>query len=499
MNKIYRKARKLILHPKNFFQDSQILNKKTKSNEQTINTEKTCQNPISIYINSEYFISELYKEHIKNIFSTTKINIKIGNYRFKYNEALFVNGNTIELVKINTPFIDGCFIKGYFLIEKNLPQDDYFSDQIHKVNVEHMKKINDFNMLYYYYKDRPEATDLSVTKYALNAGIYDSYNISRSLDIINTKYLTMHQSDLNTFFSKLYRVLGTDQKLENIANKLAQSIRKNIYPVAFIMKLSAFFCECGDFEKALEMARIAKSKDKNAWKKFRYLGLSHLLYDSQETNENWAKIESDLFKKLLENQYKFESYIKENKITIIGNSPVDVGSRKGSKIDNSGKIFRFNGAITDYPWSVDYGTKTDVLVINPRYYETKRNTKFNLDFIAISDGNLYSSLNLTHKIKDLEIFSENVFLFPRDIDISLTKKITASPSSGLKLLSYIYKLKGPIPRENLHGFSFVDQEHGVATSYSGGTRVGLNTIHDWNKEKEFFDTLIDFNKVTENA
>ncbi|WP_312971733.1 glycosyltransferase family 29 protein [Atlantibacter sp.] len=258
------------------------------------------------------------------------------------------------------------------------------------------------------------------------------------------------------------------------------------------MNLAAFFTESGSYDAALELANKAKEKDKEAWSKHRYLGLTFLLTSNDLLKDEWALKDSKLFLELSRNQWLFEDYITNNwaQVAIVGNAPKELHLKKGILIDQYEKVVRFNGAITEYPYSIDYGKKTNILVINPRYFETPRNAKYDLDFIIISDGNLYSSKNISLKLHDLSQFSSRICFLPRKLDISLTKRISASPSSGLKFLSWLYSINGPISRARIFGFSLTDQSYGVATSYSSGQRVGLNTIHNWTNEKEYLESII---------
>ncbi len=502
MNKIKRKFKKLISNPQAFIRDSRLVRKvilKNKSPAAITINKKTPITPLKkpskfeIYINDNGMESAIIIAHFQDCLKgISEIKLNIGQYRLKSNECILTDGDNIELATIIASVENNTIAKGSLLLE--VTKNNTFintSNIIHKVNVSHMKQLGDFNSLYYYYKDRPECTDISKAKYALNAGIYTREIINLSLRVVYDNYLTLHQNDLNLFFRKLYRILGADSKLEQLANKLAQSIRKQVYPVSFIMLLAAFFTEAGEYDKAVEMAKKAKSKDKNAWRNNRFLGLIHLLYSTNEINEEWAKNDSELFKKLSRNEWEFEIYARENNICVIGNGPNELGKKQGTLIDENDNIARFNGAVTEYPFTEDYGRKTNIVIMNPRYYETQRNNKFGLDFIIISDGNLYSSKNLSLKLHDLEQYCENICLIPRKLDIQLTQEIGASPSSGLKFLTWLYKIQGQVKRKNIYGFSMIDQRHGMATSYCKGTRTGLNTIHNWEQEKKYMETIVE--------
>ncbi|MNJ36874.1 Glycosyltransferase family 29 (sialyltransferase) [compost metagenome] len=354
-----------------------------------------------------------------------------------------------------------------------------------------MKSIGDFNLLFKYYENRPERSEQSQVKYALTAGIYEEEIVEKAINLLASQP-NFAPRDVIFTFRKLYRVLGTDQKLEPIANKLSVLVKKDPFPTDFIMLLAAFFTESGDFKRAIEMANQAKSKDPQAWVKHRFLALSHLLYSSGYSSDLPVQQDHDLYLSLSRNEWEFEKYLLENShsLAVVGNSPVEASKRKGRAIDAHNKVLRFNSAITDYPHCLDYGKNTNLLITNPRYYETQRNKKHDLDFIIISDGNLFSTKDLFHKFNDLTQYADRICLIPRKIDLQLTQKISASPSSGLKFLTWLYEVTGPVRQDSLFGFSLTDQAHGVATSYANGRKVGLNTIHNWSSEKIHLEEVL---------
>ncbi|ELN8667657.1 glycosyltransferase family 29 protein [Escherichia coli] len=506
MNKIQRKLRKLISNPNAFFRDSKYFNPKIQKekNEKKPAIEKikfvsatTKKTPkIKVYLSEVFTSSPIFRNHVSKILNGL-VDLECANFRLKPNEILFSTEDEFLLANLNDPVENEILVKGKLLVSISpeiAVSEDFkaIKNVIHKINVEHMKTINDFNMLYYYYSDREESTEQSLVKYALLAGIYDESVILRALKLMSHDFSSLTQGDSILFFRKLYRVLGTDGRLEKIADNFANQIKKNNYPVHFIMNLAAFFTESGSYEKALDMAGRAKARDRNAWFNHRYLGLTYLLVESKLLKEEWALKESEVFLLLRKNEWEFENYIRDHldNVCLVGNSPIELGKNKGEKIDSVDKVVRFNGAVVDYPYCLDYGRKTNILVINPRYYETQRNNKYDLDFIIISDGNLYSSKNIIYKVHDLFQFTDKVCFMPKRHDLTLTQNIEASPSSGLKLIHWIYNIMGSLDRNNLFGFSLNDQGHGIATSYSTGRRVGLNTIHDWDKEKAFLDSMI---------
>ncbi|MFF5867993.1 glycosyltransferase family 29 protein [Pseudomonas sp. NPDC012596] len=511
MGTFVKKTKKLILHPKKFFIDRQrkidaaklvpSIQQKPQAAPQKKTAAKQAPpkpNPnLKVYINSSFTESGKLFQHVKSIFGKY-VNLHIGDYRFPKTDVIFDISGRIYSAELSSPAENNILVKGFLLATpKETPShseskfNSTFVELIHKINVEHMKSISDFNLLYKYYEDRPERNENSQVKYALSAGIYESDIISKAIGILENP-ATLHQRDLIFTFKKVYRVLGTEQRLESIANKFAAIVKKEPFPTDFLMLLAAFFTESGDFKRALEMANLAKSKDAASWSKHRYLGLAHLIYSAGLSEELAVKQDHDLYLSLTRNEWEFENYLYENcrSLAVVGNSPIDLSKRKGEAIDSHSKVVRFNSAITDYPHCLDYGKRTSVLITNPRYYETQRNRKHELDFILISDGNLFSTKDLFYKVNDLAQFSNKICLLPRKVDLKLTQKICASPSSGLKFLTWLYEINGLISEKSLFGFSLTDQAHGIATSYSGGRKVGLNTIHNWSSEKIHLEQLV---------
>ncbi|MBF4554904.1 glycosyltransferase family 29 protein [Pseudomonas sp. p50] len=499
MGPFIRKTKKLITQPRKFFID-----RKRKIEATTQPTTTSPKKPqqkqklkYKLYLNSNFTSNDKLYSHAINILKN-HANVHIGEFRFAQSDIVLDISGKIYTAELSSPIEKSTLVKGFFLatpketFEPNQHKNDsIFLDLLHQINIEHMKSISDFNLLYRYYENRPERNEQSQVKYALNAGIYEENIIEKAINLLSSQN-NLPTRDIAFTFKKIYRVLGTDQKLEPIANKLFILIKKEQFPVDFIMLLAAFFTESGDFKRALETASIAKKNDVNAWIKYRYLGLSHLLYSNGQSAELEIKLDHDLYLTLSRNEWEFENYLIENarSLAVVGNSPVEVSKRKGETIDSYNKVLRFNSAITDYPYSLDYGKKTNILIINPRYYETQRNKKFDLDFVIISDGNLFSTKDLYYKINDLLQFTDKICLIPRKVDLQLTQKIYASPSSGLKFLTWLYAINGAIPKKSLFGFSLTDQAHGVATSYANGRKVGLNTIHNWSSEKIHLEEVL---------
>ncbi|WP_157763328.1 hypothetical protein [Pseudomonas citronellolis] len=273
MGTFIKKTKKLILHPKKFFIDRQ---RKIDAAKQQVLAPKKSQpasvhskpNPShKLYVNSSFTDSDKLFQHAKGILEKYAM-LKIDDYRFAKTDIVFDISGKVYVAELSSPVENNILVKGFLLVTPkdtiesgSNKLDAVFLDLLHKINVDHMKSVSDFNLLYKYYDDRPERNEQSQVKYALSAGIYEKDIISKALVLLEGSSVNLAPKDVMFVFKKIYRVLGVDQRLEAIANRLAISIKKESYPTDFIMLLAAFFTESGDFKRALEMASNAKSAD----------------------------------------------------------------------------------------------------------------------------------------------------------------------------------------------------------------------------------------------
>ena len=214
MNKIQRKLRKLISNPNAFFRDSKYFNPKMQKekNEKKPAIEKikfvsatTKKTPkIKVYLSEVFTSSPRFRNHVSKILNGL-VDLECANFRLKPNEILFSTEDEFLLANLNDPVENEILVKGKLLVSISpeiAVSEDFkaIKNVIHKINVEHMKTINDFNMLYYYYSDREESTEQSLVKYALLAGIYDESVILRALKLMSHDFSSLTQGDSILFF-----------------------------------------------------------------------------------------------------------------------------------------------------------------------------------------------------------------------------------------------------------------------------------------------------------
>lgn len=448
---------------------------------------------------AELFVSDALEEGFVNVLEKmcklANVKLEVGPFDLPVKDGIFcilMSDDGIAKIKIEK---DAFFeVDGSLFLRKGMgglfkfdfsPVSNGVSSAAEFLKVAFWKLADDNKSLFDFYRENPRADALSVVNYGLKGGVYSEDIVARSVNILCTRK-SLTDGQINFIFSKLYRVCGPSSFTEKAVNAVLRE--KKRLSASTLMKLASFLCEAGDYTRCVDVAKIARSASKSAWEDNRYIGLSNFLFHERMTNEAWAEQDAFYFDLLRKNQNILPDLIGGNDFRVVGNSPCDIGKRRGLKIDSSDLVVRFNSAVVDYPHSLDYGSKTDVLVLNPRYYETKRNTKDNLKLIVVSDGSLYATRNLAYRLHDLHGQAQ-ICLVPDRVDRLLVHALGASPSSGMKILYWLYLCFGPIDRSRLCGFSMVDQNDGVSLNYQSQEKRVLPIIHDWIAERKLLDNI----------
>lgn len=469
-----------------------VIDEVRKKDKITVDKKKEEQGT-TVFFNCNLDVSGYSKNILRNIFSTAIKNcvIKTGDFRTCVNEIVIKDKNEVYSFLLNVTALPGAgalsFPKGVvpFEYQGGLSNGSVLE---HFLNVSFYKYNNDFLSLYHHYENSDKKTLRSTAVYGLKAGVYSEYVVSCAVDYLFTNFHKVSVQDKQLLLKKLYRIFGTKGPMESVLNLYFTNRGK--LTTEILVTCVGVLCEAGEYSKALKLAADIHEHNPSLWKEKRILAVSWLLYSSGYIVEQWAQVDAQNFDLLQSNIAGFERYVLDKNIAVVGNSPCELKSLKGGEIDSSEKVMRFNSAVTSYPHYLDYGRKTDILVINPRYYESERNYKNDLDYIILSDANPFLTPGLSFKVDELKKFSKYVCLIPGKIDTFLVNKVEGSPSSGLKMMYWLYLLKGKLDQRNVYGFSMLDQAYGMATSYSTNKPKYLGTIHNWDKEHSFFCKLL---------
>ena len=205
-----------------------------------------------------------------------------------------------------------------------------------------------------------------------------------------------------------------------------------------------------------------------------YETISHLYASINNSTEKFMQLMQD----------------KPSEICFVGNSPCELGEENGQAIDAFEYVIRFNKYDVSYPYIKDYGKKCNIWVRTPK--NTMGLSPEVLDrysFVLISGSNWLSRMS-----DGVETFNQlvstynDVCVIPFNVYSKLVRVLGALPSAGLQILYWFYTVNGPVPKNQVYGFSLSDQLQGKNLSYYSSTKE--NVRHDWQKERSVFDQII---------
>lgn len=198
------------------------------------------------------------------------------------------------------------------------------------------------------------------------------------------------------------------------------------------------------------------------------------------------------FEKLISYKDRFRELVLEanGSVCIVGNAPTLLGKKLGEMIDQNKLVVRFNSYNNDYPYSEDYGVKTDVWVRMPFHPYVRREPETSLKLVMFTGANrLYRSYTEWSGIFDYISSGLPVQFFTPNIFYELQKAIGAPPTAGLTMCYMLYKIIGPLRPEHYYGFSFTeDQAEPIAYHYSDQNATS-SSRHHWDREAAFFQTI----------
>lgn len=202
--------------------------------------------------------------------------------------------------------------------------------------------------------------------------------------------------------------------------------------------------------------------------------------------------EATYYPKLLEFTDRFRELVlaANGSVCLVGNAPSLIGSNRGDEIDQHQLVVRFNNYSTDYPFSEDYGIKTDVWVRMPFHPYVKRDADPDLKLVMFTGSNrLYRPYTEWHGILEYIERGFPVQFFPSSALYELQKALGAPPTAGLMLCYMLYKIVGPLRPEQCLGFSFTDPIHAQGSYHYSDQNAASSARHDWDREAEFFNTI----------
>ncbi len=188
---------------------------------------------------------------------------------------------------------------------------------------------------------------------------------------------------------------------------------------------------------------------------------------------------------------KYEDYIKDKSIAIVGNGGGCIGRGKGAEIDAHDIVIRFN----NYPqkgYEPDYGSRTNVWIRVGNNEVVYRDIR-DYDFVIYEP-------DLEHVFmheRQLEILGQYAVMYPdklfywnREIKQEFRKETKiVNPSSGIFAIWQLFRIRKSLRGVDFYGFSFQESAPDYTHYYDDLCKMAR--YHDVEKEKALVNKLLD--------
>lgn len=270
-----------------------------------------------------------------------------------------------------------------------------------------------------------------------------------------------------------------------------QSKFSNYLTASDYMLIASVRAHAGQYTLALRNYDIAKSKDPLIYEKYRSLGL--LAYVSHYTKNNELKMYEDVYQHVTTSQTDFIDLLRESNgsFAVIGNGPTELRTSNGKIIDSKKVVIRFNAFCTTSEFQKDYGTKTNIWVRGGHHIDIPRRSTKNLQCIITTGYNsIFRNQTGIDEFFDGYLSQTSISFIPDYVYEALIEKLNLMPSAGLAILYWIYLELGPIPKENIYGFSFGKQPSNKNQHYFNNSKKMQYVTHNWEAEADLLKTII---------
>ncbi|WP_343829239.1 glycosyltransferase family 29 protein [Brevundimonas olei] len=290
-----------------------------------------------------------------------------------------------------------------------------------------------------------------------------------------------------------WKMSGTTIQLRDEIKRLVNRLPD--LPAGNLMTLAGFFCDAGEYGHALSLLKRAKAKSPNIWANTRIPALTHLLVREKLLKEDWAIREAELVDHIIKSETVFPEMMRKNRdsFAVVANGPRQIDTGAGSIIDSKDIVIRMNSGRGSAKFETDYGMKQTVWMKNPLNYDVKRLDKVpGVETVIVSgSGVLHKVANIGGHLRDLAESYGSVSVIPEEFLRSTTRAIQRNPSSGIVILTWLEHLVGGLEdQKNVFGYSLNDQKQKQTAHYYRTTPAISNHIHNWDAERDYFDTLV---------
>jgi tetratricopeptide (TPR) repeat protein len=262
----------------------------------------------------------------------------------------------------------------------------------------------------------------------------------------------------------LYLLIDYIWEHEGVTQECIELVRDALkdenVPSEKLLHFAAILNDAGYYNEAINLYEKAIRSDDTIIHNKKYAALTALITENRRTLVGGARKELQYVKQLAAFEGQFETLVRNAKgnFCIVGNAEIVGNSRNGEIIDQFDLVIRLNDYSTDFPYSKEFGTKTDIWVKEGMYTSSRRRKITDLKMVVINEP------NALHKSEHgFDLFSEYidqnkaVEFVPHYIYTELVKKLGKVPSTDLLVLYWIYKIQGPIKADNVFGYALTNE------------------------------------------
>lgn len=258
-----------------------------------------------------------------------------------------------------------------------------------------------------------------------------------------------------------------------------------------MISVAALLAEVGRYTPAVEAVERALNRDPQALKRGCYAGLLAVLGAMRPDLAVGHRSEVEAAEKFRRAAGTFVRLVRENahSIAVVGNSPSELGRRRGQEIDKRNLVIRFNSFSTDPQYRADVGSRVDVWCRDVNYRNMRRRDGEGFQVELVPIPIYWRMKNGQDTLVDALLRGAALEEVPQTLHAELRERLEAPPSSGLSILYWLRSILGSLDEVLVAGFSLTDQVDGP-THYSKVPRLRAMPPHDWTRERVLFDELV---------
>lgn len=181
---------------------------------------------------------------------------------------------------------------------------------------------------------------------------------------------------------------------------------------------------------------------------------------------------------------------RSRRIAVVGNSPVLIGGGRGDEIDAHDVVIRFNNFSAEAAFEADVGRRTTIWMRVPGQRRLWRRPPDGFEFVLFGGPDHRFHGPHPWDLVETRRSGGRPACVPTRLFADLVEKLDYTPSSGMTMLYWLRRLRGPLPEANvsLYGFKLDDQTDVVRHYFdTSSTSVAR---HNWQAEAAFLRTAI---------